>query len=159
MPIDLEALVNAPVTEKLDSQFEVTPAGEYMARISDRTPASEWFREVTVRDQKVPQCNILFIIDDPEVAKGLGRREATSRMTLWLDVVEGSGRLDTGRGKNVGLGALRKALGQDEDMEWTFQKLVGAGPVRILTEVQESKNGGKFSNVTRVGKPSEKLTR
>jgi hypothetical protein len=159
MSIDLEALIGAPITEKLDTQFEVTPAGEYVAMISDRTPVKDWFRTVRVRDQDVPQCNILFIISDAEIAKAIGRREATSRLTLWLDVVEDGSRLDTGRGKNVGLGALRKALGQDEDMEWSFQKLVGAGPIRILTEVQESRSGGKFSNVTRVGKLGEKLSK
>ena len=158
MSIDLEALVNAPVTEKLDTTFEVTPAGEYTATIGDRTPVTEWFHSVTLKDgREAPQCNIVFVINDADLAKSLGRREATTRLTLWLDVE--AGRIDTGRGKNIGLGQLRRALGQEDDREWTFGKLPGAGPIKILTEVQEGKNGAKYSNVVRVGKLNEALKR
>ena len=160
MPIDVNALINTTVSEKLDDQFEATPAGEYIATIGDRSPIDSWFRTVNMSDgRQMPQCNIPFVINDPEVAKALGRREATTRLTLWLDTVADTGRLDTGHGKNVGLGALRKALGQENDTSWNFNKLVGAGPIKVLTEVQESKQGAKFSNVVRVGRIGDKLAK
>lgn len=159
MTINIDALVNAPVRDKLDTEFAVTPAGEYIATISDRGTVKDWFRVVKMKDgREAPQCNVLFIINDPGLAATLGRQTATSRLTLWLDT-EADGSLATGHGRNVNLGQLREALGQNSDTEWTFDKLLGAGPVKILTEVQESDRGGKFSNVTRVGKVSDALKR
>jgi len=152
MTIDINALVNTPVNDKLDTEFAVTPAGEYIVMISDRGPITDWFRTVRMGDgREVPQCNILMIVTDPAVAQSLGRQQATTRLTLWLDT-EADGRLSTGKGKNVNLGQLREALGQNNDAAWTFDKLIGAGPIKVMTEVQESKQGAKFSNVTRVGK-------
>lgn len=153
--IDIDALVSEKITEKLDTSFEVTPDGEYIATISDRGPVKDWFRTVSTKNGDQPQCNILFVINDPEVAKKLGRNQATSRLTLWLDTeLDNSGkvRIATGKGKNVSLGQLRAALNQDSDTSWSFDKLLGAGPVRITTQTSEGKSGGKFSNVTRVAK-------
>jgi len=150
MPLDINALVHAPVTERLDTEFAVTPGGEYIANTSDRGPIDTWFRTVKMKDGRdVAQCNIVFVINDPNLAAALGRQQATSRLTLWLDT-EADGRLSTGKGKNVTLGQLREALGQNNDPNWTFDKLIGVGPVKIMTEVQDGANGAKYSNVTRV---------
>src|SRR5262245_30552360 len=126
MTINVQALVNAPVNDKMDTEFSVTPAGDYTAMISDRGPVDSWFRVVHMKDgREVPTVNVLFIISDPEVARTLGRQQATSRLTIWLDTEADDGRLSVGKGKNVGLGQLREALGQNTDATWTFDKLLG----------------------------------
>lgn len=51
--------------------------------------------------------------------------EPTVYQTIWLDI-SGSGGLDTSKGKNVGLGKLRDALGQNrEGQPWSPGMLVG----------------------------------
>jgi hypothetical protein len=50
-------------------------------------------------------------------------------MTVWLDV-DDNGNLDTSEGRNVGLGRLRKALGQNEGA-WNPPMMKGKGPVMV----------------------------
>lgn len=156
MTIDVDALVNTNVSEKLDTTYPIPPAGEYVASISDKGPVKDWFRTVKRKDgTETATLNVLFVISDPAVKALLNGRDPTSRLTIWLDTeideMTKATKLSTGKGKNVSLGQLREALGQDNDPEWNFSKLIAAGPVKIMTE-NSTNNGREYSNVTRVSK-------
>lgn len=69
--------------------------------------------------------------------------EPSVRQTLWLDTTE-SGGLDFGKGKNVGLGRLREALGQNAPGKpWAPGMLVGG-----VAKVKVSHSIDKRDNVT-----------
>lgn len=157
--IDIDALTSEPVSGPMDTRFPVLPAGEYIASISDKGPVKDWFKIIKRQDgSETPTVNIPFVVADPEVAKKMGVAVATTRLTVWLDTeldeASGKQKISRAEGKNVGLGQLREALGQNNDPSWSFDKLLGAGPLKITSDVTESKKnpGQKFSNVTRVAK-------
>lgn len=80
-------------------------------------------------------------IKDEGVAESIGTERAFARWGDWLDVDE-SGALLDGTNNNTKLGALREALGQNEDDEWSINMLEGAGPISaIVVHEHDSRPG------------------
>lgn len=114
-----EAFMNASVSEANDTQYIQTPEGEWPATI-EKVEA-----KVVGQETPRPILNVMWKTTDPEVQDATGRAENIVRQTVWLDVTE-SGGLDFGKGKNVGLGKLRDALGQNQPgSSWAPGMLVG----------------------------------
>lgn len=69
----------------------------------------------------------------PELLEQTGRRNSDLRFSFLLDVLTNDKGetigLDMGKGKNIQLGRLREALGQNTGDAWNFGKLRGAGPL------------------------------
>lgn len=76
------------------------------------------------------RVEMYFQIDDAEQKEKTGLDNPGASYGFFLDVAEDGKTLLTGPNRNVDLGALRKALGQ-EAAPWSFSMLDGAGPVRI----------------------------
>ena len=73
------------------------------------------------------------------------------RQSIFIDM-ESDGRIALGENRNVKLGKLREALGQNNAGAWAPRMLVGAGPVTIKTINKPDKNDPEtiYSNVQRV---------
>ena len=114
-----DSFMNASITEANDTQYVPVPEGEFQATI-DKVEA-----KVVGNETPRPILNVSWKTSDPAVQNATGRAENTVRQTIWLDVTE-SGGLDFGKGKNVGLGKLRDALGQNRPgQSWAPGMLVG----------------------------------
>ena len=150
MTIDVSALMNAPVG-KLDTKYEVTPAGEYPNATIDVTDMKNWWQTGKRQDgTDYLKLNVPVVVHDEPLRQKLGREKLTSRITLWIDTDDG--RVSNDKGKNVALGQLREALSQLDDPNWTFQQLPGAGPLKVITKVTVGSDGREYSEVTRVAK-------
>lgn len=150
MTIDVDALIGAPVAP-LSTEYELIREGEYQATI-DATDVKSWFQSGKRDDGSTYiVVNIPFVIIDEAQRTALGRSKLTARMSCFLDF-DIDGKLSAERGKNVTLGQVRDALGQNGDPNWSFLSLPGSGPVKVVTKNGESKAGAKFTNVTRVTK-------
>ena len=69
--------------------------------------------------------DVTWAVDDETTRQETGMAEPTVRQTIWLDLNE-SGSLDFGKGRNVGLGRLRDALGQNvSGKPWAPGMLIG----------------------------------
>lgn len=69
--------------------------------------------------------DVTWTVDDENARQETGMAEPSVRQTIWLDTTE-SGGLDFGKGKNVGLGRLRDAVGQNQaGKPWAPGMLVG----------------------------------
>jgi hypothetical protein len=69
--------------------------------------------------------DVTWTVDDETARQETGMAEPSVRQTIWLDTTE-SGGLDFGKGKNVGLGRLRDAVGQNTaGKPWAPGMLVG----------------------------------
>ena len=79
----------------------------------------------------------------------LKRDKVLVQQTFWLDVDGDS--IDLSEGKNVSLGRLRKALGQNEGA-WNPLMMKGKGPVMIKVGQRSDRNDPtqKYAEVTRV---------
>ena len=93
--------------------------------------------------------NVTWDIQNPELAKQLGREKLQVRQSVFLDMKDG--KLDMDKGKNIGLNRLREALGQNvEGKKWSPNDLKG-NLAKIKTKLVAGKNGD-FPDVESVGK-------
>lgn len=114
-----DSFMNSTSTEANDTQYTPVPEGEFQATI-DKVEA-----KVVGQETPRPILNVTWKTSDESVKNATGRAENSVRQTIWLDVTE-SGGLDFGKGKNVGLGKLRDALGQNKPGQaWAPGMLVG----------------------------------
>ena len=123
---DPNSFFNETVDGAFSTSPEPIPEGEYLAVIASGEKA------VVVRNTKSSVVlDIQWEIQDAELAESLGRSTVSVRQSIFLDTTS-QGTLDRGKGKNVSLGRLRAALGQnDASKPWSFGMLRGAGPAMI----------------------------
>jgi len=120
---NVDAFQNAQFNDANSTEYVPVPVGEFPAVVDKqaiRTAKSSVILDVTWK------------IDDEGVAKETGMANPTVRQSIFLDIGE-NGNLEFGKGKNVQLGRLREALGQNvAGTPWSFNHLVGAvAKVRI----------------------------
>ena len=132
-----EAFMTTEVEGQLETQFTPIPEGEYRGVIK------EVKADVTTKGS--PVLEVIWIIDDQEVRDLIGMDEPTSRQTIWLDVNE-QGALEFGKNKNIGLGKLREALGQNDGSPWSPAKLMGC-PATVSIKHRVGSEGGIFAEV------------
>ena len=141
--------------DPLATQFETCPEGEFPF-IIDSDPAQLIPKELSGTSKKTGnayhfwQLELNCICQSDEVRQKVGRDKVVVRLRLNLDL-DDNGRLEVGPNKNVGLGQLRDALGQNTP-GWTPKNLLGAGPfIGKVTQTKTDK-GGVFADISRVGK-------
>ena len=121
---DPNSFLNTEVTESNATVYTPIPEGEFPAVIKKINP------RVLTDGRAV--LDVTWTVKDDAVSEEVGMAEPMARQTLWLDLTE-SGMLDFGKGKNVQLGRLRDALGQNvSGKPWQPGMLVGgAGKIKI----------------------------
>lgn len=156
---DAKQFLNQTVSAPMSTSMKPAPEGEWKMMIATDIPIEEWFGEATFKDRSgvektSPTVKIPFeIIDD--TARGLAKRE---KIIVYYDAfldLEPDGTLSTADDKNVKIGALREALHQNHERDWTFHRLWGAGPFVGKVIHQSSKQNpedkyGKVSKVRRI---------
>lgn len=158
MAFDAKKFVADASVPPMSTQFLACPEGTYTATISDDGDIDDWFREVEWKDKKTGEprsaaaVRIPFLVTDSGVKAQLGRDSIIVPYDVFLDVT-GDGKLDTSEGKNVRIGQLREALGQNNS-NWGWSMLRGAGPVMIkVSQRSDPKDPQiKYAQVDRVAK-------
>ena len=83
----------------------------------------------------------------------MGRDKVVVFKQFILDIDE-NGALDTGKNKNIDLGRVQTAVGQQNDKPWSISKLRGAGPVMVkvvhIDFERKDKTKGKRAEIERV---------
>jgi len=115
---DPETYMHEEYTESTSTRQTPLPEDEYLGTVTKvETPFK------TTNGYWLQKCH--FRVDHPELTEELGRKASTVRLTLFLDLTA-SGSLDFSTGKNIGLGRLRAALGQNEAGEpWSPSYMEG----------------------------------
>lgn len=125
-------LAGTVVTEANSTEFVPVPVGEYQAVASDVKPVPWSKKDGSASGVKL---QIIWEIQDEGVKALLERDKVTCRQDIMLDL-NGTGGLETGKGKNVALGRLRAALNLNESgVPFSFPMIVGRmGTVSIKHE-------------------------
>jgi len=151
MAFDADKFLNQTISSPMSTSTVPCPEGEYKAFIDDGDRAVTFREGGTDRNGNdlSPQCIVLFSIMDDVLKTQLGRDKVLVPMNIWLDVKGDS--LDLTEGKNVGLGRLRKALGQN-DGPWSPGMMKGRGPLMVKVGQRSDKNDPtiKYAEVVRV---------
>lgn len=160
---DPDTFMQQTIDQPLETDFRLCPPGEFQAMIDDFT--SEAFEQIQFtykkgdkagQDGVMTKFNLPFTINDEKAKQELGRDKVVVTKQMILDVVPGTNQLDWGPNKNIELGRVRAATGQNNPGAWAVSNLRGAGPVMVKVEHVEypRKDGtkGKRAEVTRVVK-------
>ena len=130
-----DTFMSSEVTDANATSYVPVPEGEFTASIKDLKP------RVLTDGRAV--MDVTWVVDADEARDATGMAEPTVRQTLWLDITEAGG-LDFGKGKNVGLGRLREALGQNQaGKPWAPGMLVGG-----VAKIKVTHSIDKRDNVT-----------
>jgi hypothetical protein len=129
MSFDPQQFMNMQVTEATSTEFVSVPEGDYTAVVTKVD-----FRTVQAKngEGEMAFMDVTWEIDDPtgSVEAVTGRKKNSARQSIILDVTEW-GSLDMGKGRNVGLGRLREAVGQNRPgVAWSPSMLIGQ-PARV----------------------------
>jgi hypothetical protein len=148
---DLDMFKQSTATGEVSTKVIPCEPGEYPAIISRH--------EVDVtnpKDGKAPQpfLNLFWKIDDVGQVQHTGRDPLTVRQTIWLDATADGRGLDMAPGKNIGLGRLRVALGQDDPTRpWSFDMLdSGVAKVKVVNEPDKKDPDTVYDRITAVTK-------
>ena len=114
---DPESFKHSQTTEADSTEYEPVPEDEpYMASVSSVET------RVTQNGAAVMDVNWRLDCPDIEVA-----HDRIARQSVWLDLTQDGSSLDRSKGKNVSLGLLREAVGQNVPGEpWAPANLEGA---------------------------------
>lgn len=123
MSFDPASFLDMTVTGENSTQSVPVPAGEYTAIVTKVEPRT-WTSKTDPSKSGVT-LDLTWEIDDANVKQLLGRDKVTVRQGVMLDLTD-SGALDMGRGRNVGLGRLREAVGLNSPGQaFSFSMLMG----------------------------------
>lgn len=141
-----ESFMNSTVNDANSTQYEQVPEGEFQASIDTVTPRTTTTGKALL--------NVKWKVDDEGVRTQTGMAEPGVFQTVWLDVTE-SGGLDFAKGKNVQLGKLRDALGQNAPGKpWSPGMLVGGvAKIRVKHSIDKRDNvtlNAEVSGVTKL---------
>lgn len=145
---DPQAFLDSSVTEANDTKVIPVPIGEYLGVIDKLAP-----RQWTSKDgsQSGLALDITWIVEDEDVKQFLGRDTVNVKQGLMLDVLP-SGQLDMSKGKNIGLGRLREAVGLNTPGQaFSFQQL--PGQMAKISVKHRLVDEDTFAEVKSVAKP------
>lgn len=117
---DADSFGQTEYTESNDTVLIPVDEGEYPAVIKKKD-----FRVVETKNGEQVVLDVTWEVDDAAQREKTGREQLTVRQGLFLDRRD-DGTLDFGKGKNVGLGKLREAVGLNQPgAPFSFEMLVG----------------------------------
>jgi len=152
MSFDPNAFMQA-ASDPMPTQMSVCPEGEYPFMIdSDAKSVAVKNIKGVGKESGKPydfyQMEIICLLADEAVKAKLNRGKVTVHYRVNLDISDG--KLEQGDGRNVGLGRLREALGQNTP-GWKPADLLGAGPFIGKVEHTTVKDA-TYADIVRVAK-------
>lgn len=157
LPFDADAFMNTTYDQPLDTQMSNMPDGEYSAMVGDFDSTA--LKTVNTKNGPRTILEIPFVLQDNDgsLAAKLGpRQQYIHKESYWLDF-DANGSLAFGPDKNIRLGQLRAALGQNErGVPWAPAMMRNMGPLRIAIKTTPDKNDPekKYTNITKYARIS-----
>jgi hypothetical protein len=149
-----EQFLNATIDTALDTSVVPCPEGEYLAMISGDPD----FRSVARKDGSGDIAILVIKWDiQSEIAKAAtSRNPLIVRQEIMMDTTEGGG-LDLGKGKNIGLGRLREAVGMNvPGKPFSFRDLPGKmATVKVTHRAGGEKNPDAIYDEIRAVAPAK----
>lgn len=144
---DADSFLQASIQGSNSTKVTPVPIGEYPGVIEKVVPRQWQSKDGTVSGVAL---DVFWLVEDQGVKDHLGRDTVSCKQGIMLDLTP-QGGLDMSPGKNVGLGRLREAVGQnDASKPFSFQNLPG---LMAKINVQHRVNGEDvFAEVKGVAK-------
>jgi hypothetical protein len=150
MSFDAEKFMTSTSSGPMSTQPVLCPEGEFRAFIDDGEKAISFMNGTSQAGNEWHKMSVLCNVADDNVKAQLKRDKVLVPFSCFLDI-KGDG-LDTEEGKNVSLGRLRKAVGQNDASAWAPAMLKGKGPFMIKVSHRSDPKDPeiKYAEVTKV---------
>lgn len=125
---DADAFLQTEVTGALDTRLIPVPEGDFLGQCTEVKP-----RQITTKngDERV-LVDLTWEVLSDEAKKATGRDKPTVRQTIFLDLTD-EGGLDFSKGKNIQLGRVREAVGQnDPKRKWSMMMLMNTQATLLI---------------------------
>lgn len=142
---DKDTFLNQEVKGSSEVKYTPVPIAEYQGFIDELEMDSY---------EDTPILIVTWALLDEALKKSLGLEKPTVQDRIFLDV-EKNGALSFGPNKNIRLGRIREAVGQNDPKKpWNFNMLRGAGPclLKVGHRYNKTTGEGPFANIERVVK-------
>lgn len=155
MTFNADAFLNQTAAGPMSTTITPVPEGEFKFVIDDSDKAIQ-FREFTSDKGTFQTMEVLCKCLDEAVKTKLGRDLVLVPIKMFLDLTADGSGLDNSEGKNVQLGRLRDALGQNDGSPWSPAMLKGKGPFmgKVTQRADKDDPTVKYSEIKRIAKIS-----
>lgn len=150
-----DAFLNQTASAPMATSVTPCPEGEFKFVIDDSDKAIK-FNEFTSDKGTFHTMEVLCNCLDDGVKAKLGREKVMVPIKMFLDLDASGSGLSTEPDKNVQLGKLREALGQNDGSPWAPAMLKGKGPFmgKVTQRADKDDPTIKYSEIKRVARLS-----
>ncbi len=147
---DVETFVKQQVNIAGSTEYFLVPEKNDVRMMVGSGPVEKWFRSFDSDGRSFMTIEIPMLLLDDEIKESAGREVVTYRYKAFVDH-DDNGNWDFGKGRNVKIGQLREALGQnDPNTPWSAGMLADQGPILGRITHTDGKDGRKYAEVSRV---------
>lgn len=135
--------LDTEMDDALEDVYTPIPEADYMALVDDIK------MRTTKADQQI--LDVTYDILDEDLKTKMDTEKVIVRQSLFLDI--DNGVLALGSNKNIKLGKLRAALGQNvQGKPWSPRLMKGAGPIKIHVTQRPDKDDPEivYNDVSKV---------
>ena len=145
---DPDAFLNTEVDGALATTIPPIPEDDFRATVDSVVARSFETKKGETRHV----LEITWEILDESVKEVTKLDKPTARQTVWLDITP-QGSIDMSEGRNVGLGRVREAVGQNGSGPWSPAMLVGSvALVHIVNTPASDGSEDVYNNVKKVAR-------
>lgn len=126
MTLNTEEFLQTTTEGVLDDHLDPCPPGEFLFIAGKPSIASFVYKSGEREGETGYRMVLPWSCQDQSVLQELDRERVTVTQSVLLDLTEDGSGLDMGRGKNITLGQIRTAMGQNEPgAEWSPNMIEG----------------------------------
>jgi hypothetical protein len=111
--LSTEEFLQTTTEESLDDHLDPCPAGDWLCVAGKPEIKDFIFKSGDHEGEQGFRMTIRWAVQDDEPRQAVDRENLSVMQSVLLDVTPDGAGLDMGKGKNIGLGAIRSALGQN----------------------------------------------
>jgi hypothetical protein len=151
-PLNTEEFLQTITEESLDERLEPCPPGDWLA-IAGRPDVRDFTYKQGDREGETGYRMVIkWAIQDEEAKRQVERDHLSVTQSVLLDITEDGNGLDFGKGKNVGLGQIRGAIGQNTPGQpWSPAMIEGStAKVNVKAGVYNNMPTAEVNGVTSI---------
>lgn len=129
--LNTEEFLQTTTDSALDTRLEPCPAGDWSAIAGKPEVRSFTYKSGDKEGETGYRMVIRWEIQDEEAKRQVDRDKLSVTQSILLDLTEDGNGLDFGKGKNIGLGQIRDAIGQNTPGQPWSPAMIEGSPAKL----------------------------
>ncbi len=131
MTLNTEEFLQTTTEGVLDDHLDPCPPGEFLFIAGKPAIASFVYKQGEREGETGYRMVLPWACQDKEVLDALDRERVTVTQSVLLDLTDDGAGLDMGKGKNITLGQIRSALGQNQEGAGWSPAMIEGQPAKL----------------------------